>query len=187
MIENSLFEEIKLSNRKNFAEEDIKLRYITPALEKVGWAKEHIRMEYFFTEGQILVKSKIVERGKRKKADYLLRKDGKFPLVVVEAKKLEHTADNGLQQARDYAKILNLLFAYSPNGKKFIEHNFLTGTEREFPMSEFPTEEELWKRYCVNEKFLPTQEKIIRTSDHFDKLADCFLNFVLLASVAIHF
>lgn len=85
-----------MSNNENLSEEDIKLRYITPALEKAGWTKEHIRMEYFFTEGQILVKGKIVERGKRKKADYLLRKDGKFPLAVVEAKKLEHTADSGL-------------------------------------------------------------------------------------------
>ena len=82
-----------MSDKENLSEEDIKLRYITPALEKAGWTKEHIRMEYFFTEGQVLVKDKIVERGKRKKADYLLRKDGKFPLAVVEAKNLEHTAD----------------------------------------------------------------------------------------------
>ena len=92
-----------MNNNESLSEEDIKLRYITPALEKAGWAKEHIRMEYFFTEGQILVKGKIVERGKRKKADYLLLKNGKFPLAVVEAKKLEHTADSGLQQAMSYA------------------------------------------------------------------------------------
>ena len=77
-----------MSNRENLSEEDIKLRYITPVLEKAGWTKKHIRMEYVFTEGQILVRGKIVERGKRKKADYLLRKDGKFPFAVVEAKNL---------------------------------------------------------------------------------------------------
>ncbi|MBQ3442610.1 MAG: DEAD/DEAH box helicase family protein [Selenomonadaceae bacterium] len=161
-----------MSNRENLSEEDIKLRYITPALEKAGWTKEHIRMEYFFTEGQVLVKGKIVERAKRKKADYLLRKDGKFPLAVVEAKKLEYTADSGLQQAMDYAKILHLPFAYSSNGKKFIEHDFLTGIEREFHMDEFPTEEELWERYCASKKFLPTQEKIILTPDYYDTVKE---------------
>lgn len=161
-----------MSNRENLSEEDIKFRYITPALEKAGWTKENIRMEYFFTEGQVLVKGKIIERGKKKKADYLLRKDGKFPLAVVEAKKLEYTADSGLQQSMTYAKILHLPFAYSSNGKKFIEHDFLTGTEREFHMDEFPTEEELWEKYCASKKFLPTQEKIILTPDYYDTVKE---------------
>ena len=161
-----------MNNKENLSEEDIKLRYITPALEKAGWTKEHIRMEYFFTEGQILVKGKIVERGKKKKADYLLCKDGKFPLAVVEAKKFEYTADSGLQQAMDYAKILHLPFAYSSNGKKFIEHDFLTGIEREFHMDEFPTEEKLWERYCASKKFLPTHEKIILTPDYYDTIKE---------------
>lgn len=82
-------------------------------------------------------------RGKRKKADYLLLKNGELPLAVVEAKKLEYSADNGLQQAMDYSEILQVPFAYSSNGKKFIEHDYLTDMEFEFSMDKFPTEKEL--------------------------------------------
>ena len=156
----------------NLSEEDIKFRCISPALEKSGWKKDHIRMEYHFTDGQIFVRDSVVERGKGKKADYLLLKDGKFQLAVVEAKKFEYTADNGLQQAISYASILNVPFAYSSNGKKFIEHDFLTGTEREFSMDEFPSEDELWRRYCDNKKISSEQEKIILTPDHYDPLKD---------------
>lgn len=94
-----------MSKADNLSEEDIKHRYITPAIEN-GWSKEHIRMEYFFTAGQVIVKGNVIERGKRKKADYLLLKNSELPLAVVEAKKLEYTADSGLQQAMDYAEIL---------------------------------------------------------------------------------
>ena len=159
-----------MKNISQLSEEDIKNRYITPALEKSGWKKEYMRMEYPFTAGQILIGGNVVERGKQKKADYLLRKNGEFPLAVVEAKKLEYTADSGLQQAMDYALILHVPFAYSSNGEKFIEHDFLTGNEREFAMDEFPTEDELWKRYCANKKFQPAQEKIILTPDHYDSV-----------------
>ena len=161
-----------MKNISELSEEDIKNRYITPALEKSGWKKEYMRMEYPFTAGQILIKGNIIERGKKKKADYLLLKNGEFPLAVVEAKNLEHTADSGLQQAIDYATILHVPFAYSSNGKKFIEHDFLTGNEREFSMDKFPTERELWQRYCVGKKFSLTQEQIILTPDYYDSLKD---------------
>ena len=159
-----------MENIIELSEADIKNRYITPALEKSGWKKEYMRMEYSFTDGQILIGGNVVERGKQKKADYLLRKNGEFPLAIVEAKNLKHTADGGLQQAMDYALILHVPFAYSSNGEKFIEHDFLTGNEREFAMDEFPTEDELWKRYCANKKFQPAQEKIILTPDHYDSV-----------------
>ena len=152
--------------KESLSEEDIKLRYITPALEKAGWRKENIRMEYF-TDGQILVEGNVVKRGNKKRADYLLCKNGGFPLAVVEAKKLEYTADKGLQQAIDYAMALHVPFAYSSNGEKFVEHDFLTGKEREFSMDSFPTEDELWKRYCESKKFSPEQEKIVLTPDHY--------------------
>lgn len=158
--------------KKELSEEDVKLRYITPAIEKVGWRKENIRMEYPFTAGQILIKGNIIERGKKKTADYLLLKNGEFPLAVVEAKNLEHTADSGLQQAMDYALTLRVPFAYASNGEKLIEHDFLTGKEREIPMDEFPTERELWQRYCVGKIVSSAQEQIILTPDHYDPLKD---------------
>ena len=75
-------------------EEDVKFRFITPSIEKAGWAKENIRMEYFFTEGQVFVSGNKVQRGKAKKADYLLLKNGIIPLAVIEAKKLKNTPDS---------------------------------------------------------------------------------------------
>ena len=151
---------------KKLSEEDVKYRYITVALEKAGWRKENISMEYF-TAGQILVEGNVVRRGNKKRVDYLLRKTGGFPLAVVEAKKLVYTPEKGLQQAMDYAMTLHVPFAYSSNGKKFVEHDFLTGKEREFSMREFPSEEELWKRYCEGKNFSLAQEEIILTRDHY--------------------
>ncbi len=108
-----------------WTEEDVKLNFITPALvEKSGWLKLHIRMEYFFTDGSILVDGKRIRRGQSKKADYLLLKNGTFPLAIVEAKNLNHSAESGLQQAMDYAQILQVPFAFSSNGKYFVEHDF---------------------------------------------------------------
>ena len=153
---------------KKLSEADTRFRFITPAIERAGWSKDHIRMEYVFTEGQILLKDKPISRGKKKIADYILLKDGTFPIAVIEAKSFEHTADDGLQQAMKYAEDLNLPFAYSTNGKKFIEHDFLTGHERDLSMEEFPTENELWTRYSSAKKFLPTQEKIVLTPDYYD-------------------
>lgn len=152
----------------DLSEEDVKLRFITPALVKSDWRKDHIRMEYFFTDGQILVEGKKTRRGNRKKADYLLLKNGIFPLAVVEAKNLNHSAESGLQQAMNYAQILHVPFAFSSNGKYFVEHDFLTGREKNIHLDKFPTEIELWQRYISAKNFDAAQEKIILTPDHFD-------------------
>jgi type I restriction enzyme R subunit len=98
---------------KKLTEEDIKNRYITPAIERAGWAKEQVFMEHFFTNGQVIVRGNKVTRGKQKKADYLLtRKDGHRPLAIVEAKDADHSVGDGIQQAMEYAGILNIPFAY---------------------------------------------------------------------------
>ena len=82
---------------KKLTEEDIKYRYITPAIEKAGWKKEQVLMEYFFTDGQVLVRGNTVKRGKRKKADYLLaHNEGHMPLAIVEAKDAEHSVGAGM-------------------------------------------------------------------------------------------
>jgi len=154
---------------KKLTEEDIKFRYITPAIEQAGWTKSQVLMEYFFTDGQVLVRGNTVKRGKRKKADYLLtHKDGQFPLAIVEAKDADHSVGAGIQQAMDYAEILNIPFAYSSNGSGFIEHDFFTGAERELEMNEFPDENELWNRYIQGKGFDDAQEKIVVEPDYFD-------------------
>lgn len=154
---------------KKLTEEDIKYRYITPAIEQAGWKKKQVLMEYFFTDGQVLVRGNTVRRGRRKKADYLLtHRDGQIPLAIIEAKDSDHSVGAGLQQAMDYAEILNIPFAYSSNGSGFIEHDFFTGAETELEMDKFPDENQLWTRYLKAKGLNDQQEKIVTEPDFFD-------------------
>lgn len=132
--------------KNQMTEEDIKLQYITPAVIS-KWSRKKITMETPITDGQISLKGNIVFRKKPKKADYILYLCANHPIAVVEAKDNTHNVSHGLQQAMEYAKMLDLPFAFSSNGDGFAEHDFLTGTEREFPLDEFPTEVELIARY----------------------------------------
>lgn len=153
-------------------EEDVKFRYITPAIENSGWSKNQILMEYFFTEGQVLVRGKVVKRGPRKKADYLLtHKNLQTPLAIVEAKDSDHSVGSGMQQAISYAQILQIPFAYSSNGKGFLEHDFFTGIEREIGNDEFPTEEQLWQRVKAGKNYDDHQAHLITEPDYFDILS----------------
>ena len=112
-------------------EEYVKFRCISPAIEKAGWTKDQILMEYYFTEGQVLVRGKTVKRGKRKKADYILtHHNGQLPLAIIEAKDADHFLGAGMQQALEYADILQIPFAFSSSGSGFLEHDFFTGAER---------------------------------------------------------
>jgi type I restriction enzyme, R subunit len=150
-------------------EEDIKQRFITPAIKNSGWGKTQLLMEYAFTKGQVIVRGNIVKRGPRKKADYLLiRTNGQQPLAIVEAKDASHSIGAGMQQAMDYAQILDVPFAYSSNGKGFLEHDFFTGAERTIKMDEFPSESDLWSRYCRAKGIASYQEAIISEPYHFD-------------------
>ena len=128
-------------------EEDVKNRFITPAIETAGWQKKQMWLEYNFTDGKVIIKGKKAKRGTRKKADYLLYHHNNFPIAIVEAKDGDHSIEDGIQQAIDYAKILDIPFAYSSNGSGFTEHNMLTGEEINLPMDKFPTQDELWERY----------------------------------------
>ncbi|SJM68634.1 EcoAI/FtnUII family type I restriction enzme subunit R [Agrococcus casei] len=132
-------------------EEDVKQRFITPALvETAGWRKDQLFMEKVITPGQVIVQGTKTKRGEIGKADYvLLGSKSRKPLAVIEAKDMQHTITAGMQQALGYASKLDAPFAYSSNGKGFIEHDFFTGIEREIGMDEFPTEEALWQRYLV--------------------------------------
>jgi len=154
---------------KKLTEEDIKYRYITPAIEKAGWIKEQVLMEYFFTDGQVLVRGNTVKRGKRKKADYILtHKDSQIPLAIIEAKDAEHSTGAGMQQAMEYAEILHIPFAYSSNGSEFVEHDYFTGAEKELKLDQFPSNKELWSRYIKGKGLDVRQEKIVTEPDYYD-------------------
>ena len=148
-------------SKKQMTEEDIKLNYITPALLTKGW-KNKITMETAvkFTDGKINLKGNLAVRESPKKADYILYVSANNPIAVVEAKDNHHSISYGLQQAMTYAQMLDLPFAYSSNGDGFEEHDFLTGTERQFAMYEFPTEAELLARFNQESGTSPAQEAI---------------------------
>ena len=126
-------------------EEDVKHQFITPALHK-RWKPEQLRMEYKITDGQVILKGNLHTRAKPKKADYVLFSSEAEPLAVVEAKDQAHLPGYGIQQAKEYASMLGVSFAYSTNGESFVEYDFLTGVERNIPMDDFPGEEELLSR-----------------------------------------
>jgi len=150
-------------------EEEIKYRYIVPAIEKVGWAKSMIRMEYTFTDGRVIFQGSVHTEGSRKRADVLLFLDSNHPIAVVEAKDGKKSLGAGMQQAIEYAQILDVPFAYSSNGKGFLEHDFLKGTERELSMDEFPSRENLKQRVLDHKQLTPEQLTIIEQPFYSDQ------------------
>lgn len=131
------------------SEEDIKLRYITPSILDKGWSVENITMEtkVKLTDGKINLRGNFVARGKAKFADYVLYYNRATPIAIVEAKDANHTVAHGLQQAKEYAQMMDVPFAFSSNGQGYQEYDFLTGKERSLPINQFPTKEELYARF----------------------------------------
>ena len=155
-------------NPTGFVIEPIKFRYITPAVENAGWSKSLFRFEYYYTAGKINVREGEAARGKGKKVDYLLFYNTNTPIAIVEAKDANHEVAGGLQQAIDYARDLDVKFAYSSNGDGFYEHDLITGEEREIKMEEFPSPDDLWMRYRKESGFNDEQTKIITEPYYYD-------------------
>lgn len=151
-------------DKKQMTEEDIKLQYITPAITS-KWNIQKITMETKITDGRVNIKGNLVFREPPKRADYVLYLSANNPIAIVEAKDNNHSVSFGLQQAMTYAQMLDLPFAYSSNGDGFMEHDFLTGLEREISLEEFPTEEELIARYKAERNggtgITPAQQKVL--------------------------
>lgn len=133
-------------DKKQMTEEDIKLHYITPAIQ-ASWGLERITMETRITDGRINLRGNLVARGTPKKADYILYLAPNKPIAIIEAKDNNHSVSYGLQQAKTYAAMMDIPFAYSSNGDGFQEYDFLTGEERTLPMDGFPSPEELTARW----------------------------------------
>lgn len=153
-----------LSKRK-MTEEDIKLQFITPAITK-KWALSLITMETRITDGQINLRGNMVSRKEAKKADYILYLNESTPIAIVEAKDNKHAVGDGLQQAMQYAIMMDIPFAYSSNGDGFMEHDFLTGEERSISMEDFPAPDALYARFKAGanhgEGLTQQEESIIR-------------------------
>ena len=157
-----------LMKKHEMSEEDIKLQFITPAIENAGWDRHsQIKMEYSFTDGQIIVRGNTVKRGSRKRTDYLLYYRANLPLALVEAKDNTHSIGDGMQQALTYAASLDIPYVYSSNGDGFLEHDRKTGKERELALADFPSPDVLWQRYKNTEHLTPEQEKLITEPYYF--------------------
>lgn len=161
-------------NKKSLSETDIRSKFISPAIwgpTGAGWdLMTQVREEAYFTKGRVIVRGKTVKRGEAKKADYLLYYKPNLPIAVIEAKDNNHSVGAGMQQALEYAEILDVPFAYSSNGDAFLEHDrTATGgtVTREIPLDQFPSPEQLWSRYCAAKKLTP-QQVAVTTQDYYD-------------------
>lgn len=160
-------------NKKQFSERDICTKFITPALEKAGWDKQiQISEEVSFTDGKIYVRGKVTARGTRKRADYILYYKPNMPIAIIEAKDNNHSLRAGIQQALDYALILDIPFVFSSNGDGFLFHDRTeidNQIETEISLDEFPSPEALWNKYKKFKKIeTPEEEKIISQDYFFD-------------------
>jgi len=160
-----------MSSKKDLSERDICTKYITPALEKASWdVLSQIREEVSFTKGRIIVRGRLVTRAKPRRADYILYYKPNIPIALIEAKDNNHAVGDGMQQALEYAAILDIPFVFSSNGDGFLFHD-RTGQnsliETELPLDAFPSPAALWAQYRHWKKLAPDQEKVF-VQDYFE-------------------
>lgn len=159
-------------DKRSLSERDICTKFITPALRNAGWDEMlQIREEVSFTKGRIIVRGKLVTRGKAKRADYILYYKPNIPIALIEAKDNNCSVSDGMQQALDYAGTLKIPFVFSSNGDGFVFHD-RTGasTQREanLALDAFPAPAELWTRYRAWKGLTPEAEEIVLQDYHDD-------------------
>ena len=158
-------------DKRDLTETDIRTKFITPALRGAGWDEmSQLREEVSFTDGRITVRGRLVSRGERKRADYILDVKPNIPVAVIEAKDNTHSVGDGMQQALDYAETLNIPFAFSSNGDGFVFHDRTgasTPRETNLPLDAFPSPADLWARYRAWKGLTPEAEEIV-LQDYFE-------------------
>ncbi len=157
--------------KKSLSERDICSKFITPALGNAGWnLHTQILEEVSFTDGKIYVRGKLTARGERKRADYILYYKPNIPIAIIEAKDNKHTVRAGIQQALDYAKILDIPCVFSSNGDGFLFHD-RTATddtiESEIAMDAFPSPEMLWEKYKKYKGIVSDEAEKIAAQDYY--------------------
>jgi type I restriction enzyme R subunit len=158
-------------NKKDLSERDICSKYIGPAVKRAGWdGMMQIREEVAFTKGRIIVRGKLVTRGKAKRADYILYFKPNIPIAIIEAKDNNHSVGDGMQQALDYAATLNIPFVFSSNGDGFVFHDrtgLSTEKEASLTLDQFPSPKDLWEKYRAWKGLTPEEEQIV-LQDYYD-------------------
>jgi len=159
-------------NKSTLSERDICTKFITPALESAGWDKQtQLREEVNLTAGRVLVRGNKGTRDLKsiRRADYVLYLKPNLPLAIVEAKDNRHSMRDGIQQALDYAAMLDLPFAFSSNGDGFVFHDRTAANgvvESELTLDQFPSPAELWQRY-LQWKGISAEQEPIYTQDYY--------------------
>lgn len=160
-------------NKKSLSERDICTKYITPAIKKAGWnTLTQLLEEVSFTNGKIYVRGRMTTRGARKRADYILYYKPNIPIAIVEAKDNKHSVRAGMQQALDYAQILDIPFVFSSNGDGFLFHDKTQTSgniETELNNDSFPSPDALWAKYKQYKGIAtPEAEKVVEQDYYFD-------------------
>ena len=140
-----------MKSKDTLSERDICSKFITPAIVAAGWdLQTQVLEEKTLTDGRVIVRGKLVSRGKRKRADYVLYAKPNIPLAVIEAKDNKHSVGDGIQQALTYAEMLRVPFAFSSNGDGFLFHDMtgqISPPEQQLALDEFPAPSDLLARY----------------------------------------
>jgi type I restriction enzyme R subunit len=154
-------------NKKQLSEQDISTKFIVPAIKNSGWKDSLVSENKSITDGRIILNKKSITRGKKKRPDFVLSYSKNFPLAIIEVKDNNHSIASGIQQALNYAEMLDAPFAYSTNGDGFLEHDFFTGKQRKLKLHQLPSPEELYNRYKQHKNIGDEVEKIIQFPYHY--------------------
>ena len=159
-------------NKKDMTEQDIRTKYITPAILSAGWDRDlQMREEVSFTNGKVIVRRKTVKRGEKKRADYILYWKPNIPIAIVEAKDNKHSIGDGMEQALDYAQILDIPFVFTSNGDGFMFYDKTVQegkVQTELSLDEFPSPEELWNKYKLFKNIDDEADKIVSQEYYFN-------------------
>jgi type I restriction enzyme, R subunit len=158
-------------DKRALTERDICTKFILPAVKRAGWDEMvQVREEVYFTKGRIIVRGKLVTRGKAKKADFVLYYKPNIPIALIEAKDNNHRVGDGMQQGLDYAATLDIPFVFSSNGDGFVFHDrtrLSAAVETNLGLEAFPSPADLWARYRAW-KGLDAEAEQIVLQDYFD-------------------
>jgi type I restriction enzyme R subunit len=167
-----MWEAAERMDKRSLSERDICTKFITPALRHAGWDEIlHIREEWGFTNGRIIVRGKLVTRGQRKRADYVLYYKPNIPIALIEAKDNNHSVGDGMQQALDYAETLKIPFVFTSNGDGFVFHDRTgasTPREANLGLDAFPSPADLWARFRAWKGLDAESEEIVLQDYHDD-------------------
>jgi type I restriction enzyme R subunit len=159
-------------DKKALSERDICTKFIAPALQQAGWDMQtQLREEVYITKGRIIVRGRMTTRAAGKRVDYILYYKPNIPIAIIEAKDNHHSVGDGMQQALNYAEMIDVPFVFSSNGDGFLAHD-RTGNaeqvEQELTLDLFPSPTELWRRYCAFKGLTPEIEAVVAQDYYTD-------------------